>query len=226
MRKIVLPEVVLAVRESGDDAAPPVVLLHGFGRDGSDLAAVATALAPWHRVIGPDFRGHGASGRAALYGFGPMRDDVVRLLDSLRIERADIVAHSMGATVGWLLAEAHPDRVRRLVSIDTVPPRGWEEYEEPEAPGQDEQLPYDWPVLPAILRDLAQPDPVWWDQLGSVTAPTLLLGGGPDSHIDEATLAEAAALVPDCRLVVLGGGHRLHTTRTVELLAEVVPFLG
>lgn len=220
-----LPDVVLAVRDEGDPAAPPVLLLHGLGRDGGDLAAVATALAGSHRVISPDLRGHGVSGRAERYGFRPMRGDVVRLLDALDIARADIVAHSMGATVAWLVAEAHPERVRRLVAIDTVPPRGRAEYEEPDEPDADEELPFDWPLLPAVLRDLAEPDPSWWDRLAAVTAPALLLGGGPDSHTDQATLAEAAALVPDCRLVVLGGGHRLHTTRTAELLAEVVPFL-
>lgn len=224
MQTVTLPDVVLAVRVDGDPAAPAVLLLHGLGRDGSDLAAVGAALAPRHRVIAPDLRGHGGSGRAQRYGFGPMREDAVGLLDALGVDRADVVGHSMGATVAWLLAEEHPDRVRRLVVLDTVPPRGRREYEPPEEP--DEELPFDWPLVPAVLRDLAQPDPAWWDRLGDITAPTLLIGGGPDSHVEQAELAAAASMVPDCRLVTLGGGHRLHVTSTAELTAEVVPFLA
>lgn len=77
-----------------------------------------------------------------------------------------------------------------------------------------------------MLRRARRARPSWWDRLGDVTAPALLLGGGPDSHVDQADLAEAASLVPDCRLVVLSAGHRPHVTRTAELLAEVEPFLA
>jgi hypothetical protein len=35
-------------------------------------------------------------------------------------------------------------------------------------------VPFDWAVVPAILGELNQPDPAWWDRLTAITAPTLL----------------------------------------------------
>lgn len=69
-----LPGVRIMVRTEGDQSAPPVLLLHGLGRDGSDLSPVGSALADDHWVISPDQRGHGASGRADEYGFEWMRE--------------------------------------------------------------------------------------------------------------------------------------------------------
>lgn len=108
MQTVDLPGVRIMVRTEGDQSAPPVLLLHGLGRDGSDLSPVGSALAGDHWVISPDQRGHGASGRADEYGFEWMRDDAVRLLDALGIERADLVGHSMGANVAWLVAAHYP----------------------------------------------------------------------------------------------------------------------
>lgn len=225
MQTVDLPGVRIMVRTEGDQSAPPVLLLHGLGRDGSDLSPVGSALAGDHWVISPDQRGHGASGRADEYGFEWMRDDAVRLLDALGIERADLVGHPMGANVAWLVAAHYPDRVRRLVALDAVPPRGRRAFEPPQEPDADEDLPFDWPLYPAVLRELAEPKPDWWARLRDVTAPALIVGGGRDSHVDQATLADAASLVADCRLVIVGGGHRLHVARTAELLSELTPFL-
>ncbi|MFC4560768.1 alpha/beta fold hydrolase [Nocardiopsis mangrovi] len=98
----------------------PVVLLHGFGTDhhanwvrtgwDSALAGLPT--------VAVDLRGHGGSGRpheARAYAPEAMADDVVRLLDVLGIERADLVAYSMGSRLAWELALTRPERVRRAV---------------------------------------------------------------------------------------------------------------
>lgn len=115
------------------------------------------ALADDHWVISPDQRGHGANGRADEYGFEWMRDDAVRLLDALGIERADLVGHSMGANVAWLVASHYPDRVRRLVALDAVPPRGRRAFEPPQEPDADEDLPFDWPLYPAVSGSSPSP---------------------------------------------------------------------
>jgi pimeloyl-ACP methyl ester carboxylesterase len=39
-------------------------------------------------------------------------------------------------------------------------------------------LGYDWEVVPAIIGQLADPDPDWWGRLELITAPTLIIGGG------------------------------------------------
>jgi len=100
----------------------PVVLLHG-GLSNSDYwGNQIKALAPHHTVIVVDSRGHGRSTRDARpYGYDLMADDVVALLDTLHIAKADVVGWSDGAVLGLDLAIRYPDRVGTLPSSATTP---------------------------------------------------------------------------------------------------------
>jgi alpha/beta hydrolase fold len=93
----------------------PVVLLHG-GLSNSDYwGNQIKALAPHHTVIVVDSRGHGRSTRDARpYGYDLMADDVVALLDTLHIAKADVVGWSNGAILGLDLAIRYPDRVGKV----------------------------------------------------------------------------------------------------------------
>ena len=94
---------------------PPVVLLHGGLANSDYWGHQVTALAPHHTVILVDSRGHGRSTRDARpYGYDLMADDVVALLDTLHIAKADMVGWSDGAILGIDLAIRHPDRVGNL----------------------------------------------------------------------------------------------------------------
>ena len=96
----------------------PVVLLHG-GLSNSDYwGNQIKALAPHHTVIVMDSRGHGRSTRDARpYGYDLMADDVVALLDTLHIAKADVVGWSDGAILGLDLAIRHPDRVGKVLAF-------------------------------------------------------------------------------------------------------------
>lgn len=221
-----LGEVTLSVRTWGDPAGPPVVLLHCLAGDADDWAVVAEALAADGRwVVAPDMRGHGASGRTPHYSFALMRDDVLALADSLGLERFDLVGHSMGGSVSVLVAETAPERLTRLVLEDTAPATGKREFPVPPAEAPEE-VPFDWPMLQAIISELNAPDPAAWDDLPSVTAPVLVVGGGPSSANDQAELVELAALVPDGRVVTVDVGHHVHTAAPGEYLSHVRPFLS
>lgn len=103
----------LRYREAGEGEA--VVLLHGMNGslDVWATTGVGDSLARDYRVIALDQRGHGRSSRftdPARYG-AAMADDVVRLLDHLRVPRAHLVGHSMGGVVAAYVAARHPDRV-------------------------------------------------------------------------------------------------------------------
>lgn len=187
----------LAHRVTGRPGGPTVVLLHALGEQGASWDAVAATLAASFRVVVPDLRGHGASGRASHYSLELMRDDVVALLDRLGLGRVDLVGHSLGGAVALLVAQEHPDRVDRLVLEDAPPPRP-RVRPVPERPTGP--LPFDWAVVPAVVGQLNDPDPAWWDRLISITARTLFVAGGRTSHVSQDQLAEAATLVPDARL--------------------------
>jgi pimeloyl-ACP methyl ester carboxylesterase len=217
--------VTLSVVTWGDRADPPVVLLHCLAGDAGDWAVVAAALAADRRwVVAPDMRGHGASGRTPGYSLDLMRADVLALADALGIERFDLVGHSMGGSVAVLVAEAAPHRLSRLVLEDTAPATGKREFPVPPAEAPEE-VPFDWPMLQAVIAELNDPDPRAWDELPRITAPVLVVGGGATSANDQGELAELAARVPDGRVVTIDVGHHVHTTAPEEYLAAVRPFL-
>jgi pimeloyl-ACP methyl ester carboxylesterase len=107
---------------AGDGEA--VVLIHGWmadssmwGRDTSGNTKLNTAAAPGFRFIAVDCRGHGRSDKPhdpAQYG-AAMAEDVVRLLDHLKIEKAHLVGYSMGAYIAGKVAATHPARVLSVV---------------------------------------------------------------------------------------------------------------
>ncbi|MFI8086216.1 alpha/beta fold hydrolase [Kitasatospora sp. NPDC086009] len=222
-RTVELPEVTLAYRESGPPGAPPLLLLHALGERATDWAGVLPDLAPRHRVLALDLRGHGDSGRPGRYGVEPMRDDVLAFLDALGLDRVDVVGHSMGGVVAYLLAQEHPERVGRLVLEDVPAP-----YPRPAAPVADAPagpVDFDWAVVKPVKAQLDTPEPVWLERMAAITAPTLVVAGGRASHVPQDRIAEMAGRIPDCRVVTVEAGHLVHHTRPAEFVAAVAPFL-
>jgi pimeloyl-ACP methyl ester carboxylesterase len=96
----------------------PVVLLHGGLANSDYWGNQIKALAPRHTVIVVDSRGHGRSTRDARpYGYDLMADDVVALLGTRHIAKADVVGWSDGAILGLDLAIRHPDRVGKVFAF-------------------------------------------------------------------------------------------------------------
>ncbi|WP_049973707.1 alpha/beta fold hydrolase [Azospirillum sp. B4] len=110
-------------RGPADLGTVPLVLLHGFGGDALswqfNIQALVKGAAgfPSRRVLAVDLPGHGASTLDVPSGLGGVADWVVRLMDAAGVGRADIVGHSMGGRVSLLLAQRHPERVRRMSLI-------------------------------------------------------------------------------------------------------------
>nr|WP_246800743.1 alpha/beta hydrolase [Mesorhizobium amorphae] len=127
-REIATNGTMLHVRTGGQ--GPAVVLLHGYGETGDMWVPMAEDLARDHTVIVPDLRGLGLSARPpGGYDKKTQGADIAGVLDALKIERADLVAHDIGNMVGYAFAVQNPQRVTRLVLIDApVPGIGpWEE---------------------------------------------------------------------------------------------------
>ena len=116
--------VCLHVEDHG--SGKPVLSLHGWP-DSSYLwrNQIPFLVANGFRAIAPDQRGFGRSDRpegVAAYSLQNAVADLVGILDALGIDAADIVAHDWGASVAWLTAAAHPNRVRRLVVLSVSHP--------------------------------------------------------------------------------------------------------
>ena len=105
----------------------PVLLLHGWPQSWYAWRHVLPALAATYRVIAPDLRGLGDSSRP-LEGYDKktIAGDIWRLLhDHLGLKEFFLVGHDWGGPIGYALAAAHPDAVRKLAVLDvTIPGDG------------------------------------------------------------------------------------------------------
>ncbi|BCQ07164.1 alpha/beta hydrolase [Mycobacterium heckeshornense] len=112
---------VLRYHEAGD--GPPLVMLHGSGPGVTgwrNFRGVLGTFAEQYRCLVLEFPGFGVSddfgGHPMLTAF----DAVVRFVDTLGLAAVDIIGNSMGGAVAINYAIAHPERVRRLVTIGGI----------------------------------------------------------------------------------------------------------
>ena len=80
-------------------------------------------------------------------------------------------------------------------------------------------------ALAAAIRELRLPDPVWWQRLSLITAPTLVISGGAGSHLSPQRIAEVAGAIPHAELATIPVGHRVHSLAPERFGEVVVPFL-
>jgi len=100
---------------------PALLMIHGFPLNRQmwqpQLLPIAEA---GYRVIAPDLRGFGESDAPADgYGMDVFADDIVALLDALKIEQAVVGGMSMGGYILMNLLERYPHRVRAACFIAT-----------------------------------------------------------------------------------------------------------
>jgi pimeloyl-ACP methyl ester carboxylesterase len=107
-----------------EGAGEPVVLLHGFTQSATDMwgrpesrGQIFATLVKEYRIIAPDLRGHGKSDmphEPEKYGV-EMAEDVIRLLDHLKVKKAHVFGYSMGAWVAGKLLATHPERLSSVI---------------------------------------------------------------------------------------------------------------
>src|SRR5689334_10936292 len=100
----------------------PVLLQHGFARNGAFWNAWVPQLAGARRVYRPDLRGCGDSAWSSPPpSIEPARlvADLVAVLDHFGLERVHFVGESLGGVLGIQLALAVPDRVLSLTLVNT-----------------------------------------------------------------------------------------------------------
>lgn len=224
----------LRYAEYGEPGAESVLCLHGYTDSSFSYSRVAPLLADrGYRVFALDQRGHGDSERPLDgYAMADFAADALAFMDACGIGRAQIVGHSMGSLVGRRVAATSPERVSRLVLIDSFGRKGTEAARELLEPVR--ALPD--PVSEAFVREfqsstvhtpvpeaffeqvvaesLKVPARVWLAaleghftaddgvDLGRISAPTLLLWGEQDGIIPLADQEQLLAAIPDSRLIV------------------------
>ncbi|MFI6522585.1 alpha/beta fold hydrolase [Spirillospora sp. NPDC050679] len=109
----------LSYSDTGGDG-PAIVLAHGYFLDGTMFEGQAAGLAPDHRVITWDARGHGGTPDDGVpFTYWDSARDLLGLMDALGVRTATVGGVSQGGFISLRAALLAPERVGRLVLFDT-----------------------------------------------------------------------------------------------------------
>lgn len=241
---------------SGPVNGSPIVLVHGLGGRSEDFVNLTPFLEKnGYRVYTPDLLGFGQSEEPtdASYSIQDQADLVVSFFDAMGLRHTDLGGWSMGGWIAQKVAVDHPERVTRLILMDSaglkIPPAWNTNLFTPKTPAELAQLNalltphppampkfvaqdilrvssnYSWVVRRALTSMLSAKD-VMDDDLSSLQMPVLLLWG----ELDRITpLSEGQAihsLIPQSHLVVASGcGHIAPQSCSREFGPAMIRFL-
>jgi len=114
---------------SGADDAVPVLFVHGNASSATFWEEIMLGLPAGFRAIAPDQRGYGDSDPSvkidATRGLGDLSDDAFALLDTLGIEKAHVIGHSLGGAVVWRMMADSPERLMSVTVVCPGSPYGY-----------------------------------------------------------------------------------------------------
>ena len=223
----------------------PLVLLHGglLTIEGS-FGLLLPDLAADRQVIATELQGHGRTADIDRdIDLTYLAGDIAALLDHLAVDRADVFGFSLGGGVAMQLAVDHPGRVSRLIvaSVSYADGGYHEEISDPARHATSTRLPTadDFQQMRDAYARLA-PDPGHFDafaakatqaagnlkgwtadELGAITAPTLLVFGDHD-FIRLEHAVEMHGLIPGAQLAVLPGTTHMGVMRRADLMLPMV----
>jgi len=210
----------------------PLILLHGNGEDSSYFDAQIKEFSSCCRVIAVDTRGHGQTPRGSTpFTIRQFAGDLAGFMDSLDIQRANILGFSDGANIAMCFAAANPQRVIRLIlnggNLDPsgilpfyqIPIEIWSNILSPfsHLNPKDRRR--------AELLDLMtrQPD-ITPDELAHITADTLVIAGTRDMVKPSHTKLIASS-IPNSKLVFIEGDHFIARKNPAAYNKAVAEFL-
>jgi pimeloyl-ACP methyl ester carboxylesterase len=107
----------------------PLVILHGLLGSSDNWRGFARQLADSHRIILIDLPNHGRSPHHSASNFAAMAEALADLLDSLCLDKVNMIGHSIGGKVGLQFATQYPQKIERLMVVDMAP-RGYTSHHE------------------------------------------------------------------------------------------------
>jgi pimeloyl-ACP methyl ester carboxylesterase len=238
----------LHVEQHGPVSGMPVFFLHhGLGSVRAWREQVPDVSAAGFRAIPYDRWGYGKSESRSGFSMPCFEEDVedlLALMDSLHLESASLVGHSDGGTIALYFAAAHPERVRRLVSVaahiyierpvmlsvfDDIRSsyEGDADFKR-KFNRQHEQKAED--VFEHWYSGWRRPENLSWDirpVIRQITSPTLVVQGTKDEHASQQHAGDIAAEIPGAQLWLLpGAGHMLPQDHADAFNFRLVEFLS
>ena len=119
-RTFVSDRISVETRGAGSD----IILIPGLTGDREGWAEVAGVLDDRYRlhlVQVNGFAGVPSGGNAGGTVSAPVAEEIARYIREANLQRPAVIGHSMGGTIGMMLASRHPDHVGRVMVIDMVP---------------------------------------------------------------------------------------------------------
>jgi pimeloyl-ACP methyl ester carboxylesterase len=231
---------------------PPVLVLHGWGASIEAVHPIVTGLAPVATVYALDLPGFGESELPPEpWGVEDYQAFVAAFMDELAIRASTIVGHSNGGRIAIRMACTEPDRVARLVLVDSAgirPKRTLRYYRRVGmakigkqaarflgSPGErlrarlvGRAASADYlaagamrPTLVRLVNADLRP------YMPGIGVPTLLVWGSEDSETPLSAAREIERLIPDAGLVVLdGAGHFSYLDQPARFARIVSHFIA
>ncbi len=215
----------------------PVVLIPGIWSDLSGWKTTIPELSKKYRVIALDCRGAGRTDKPdAPYSIEMMADDVLHLMDALRIENAHLLGASMGSRVAQVIAMKYPERTRSLVLHVAAARQSMSLFKhflvvitrlQLRDPHFFDKISAYPPTRESALRQfdalLAFDSRDW---LGRIRAPTLVVNGTKDAIVGSRRYTdELVSGIPGAKLVLVEGTHFLASEDPYLLINPALAFM-
>ena len=111
----------ITVRTEG--SGPDVVLIPGLNSSPRTWASTVAAVPGYryHLVHVAGFAGQPAGGNKEGSVAAPAAEEIARYIREAKLKQPAVIGHSMGGTIGMMLASRHPDSLSRLMVVDMHP---------------------------------------------------------------------------------------------------------
>jgi pimeloyl-ACP methyl ester carboxylesterase len=110
----------LFFRKKGD-TGEPLIILHGLYGSGDNWMSIAGGLSDNFQVYLIDQRNHGRSLHADDMSYEALANDLDEFIENQKLNKVNIIGHSMGGKTAMWFAAKHPDKVKKLVVVDVAP---------------------------------------------------------------------------------------------------------
>jgi pimeloyl-ACP methyl ester carboxylesterase len=206
-----------------DPQKPTMVFIHGAGLDHSwfGLQSRYFGYHGWN-VLALDLPGHGRSAGPPVASIAGMADWVFLLLDALKIQKANLVGHSMGALVALECASRQPARVERIALIGVAYPMKVSEAFL-DAARRNDHAAYDMETIWGHAAQVplgGNPNPGMWMYGDTLARLRRLAPGVLHGDLKACNDFELAGNVACPALLVLGKRDVMTPPRTAAALAE------
>jgi len=225
-------------------SGPPLLLLHGGSGNGMQFEHQVPAFAPTHRLIVPDCRAQGrTTDKPGPISYHDMAEDMIALLDKLRVKRVDVMGWSDGGNIGLDMAMHHPDRIGHLVTFGAnfrfdglnAPDLAWLQTATADSfgPGMREgwtklnPQPEHYEEAMTKLLTMWRTQPQWTEaDLGKIRSKTLICAGEHDLVRSDHTAALVRAIPGAQVWIVPGASHSAMIERPDLVNPKVLEFLA